>query len=42
MTLITYLEKKVNPQLQVVLAITFSDFISLSELQSYLQKVDEK
>ena len=42
MTLIIYLEKKVNPQLQVVLAMTFSDFISLSELQSYLQKVDEK
>ena len=42
MTLIIYLEKKVNPQLQAVLAITLSDFISLSKLQSYLQKVDKK
>ena len=41
-TLITYLEKKVNSQLQAVLAMTSSDFSSLSELQSYLQKVDKK
>ena len=41
-TLIIYLEKKVNPWLQAVLAMTSFDFISLSELQSYLQKVDEK
>ena len=42
MTLIIYLEKKVNSQLQTVLVTTFSDFINLFELQSYLQKVDEK
>ena len=41
-TLITYLKEKVNPWLQAVLATTSSDFTSLSELQSYLQKVDEK
>ena len=41
-TLIIYLEKKVNLWLQTVLATTFSDFISLSKLQSYLQKVDKK
>ena len=41
-TLIIYLEKKVNSQLQIVLVTTFSNFISLSELQSYLQKVDKK
>ena len=41
-TLIIYLEKKVNPQLQIVLVTILLDFISLIKLQRYLQKIDKK